>query len=130
MNEQPKCPYCGTEMQMAMSHTFYRCTRCGSTSPEINDLHTAAVTPEEVVTAAALRRYTPTVGRWINPEEAQPEFGRKVLVQNAAGAISVAARSDKFDRPDIFMDDGGMYAQQITAWMPLPEPYQPKGAQK
>ena len=53
------CPYCpdGIEMQMAMSGTHMRCPKCGSTSPVINDLHTACFTPEEIVRTVARRRY-------------------------------------------------------------------------
>lgn len=53
------CPYCpdGVPMKMALSGTNMRCPKCGSTSPVINDLHTAAITPENIVCAAARRRY-------------------------------------------------------------------------
>lgn len=60
MNEHDiLCPYCpdGIPMQMTIGGTQMRCPRCGSTSPSINDLHTAYLTPADIVHAAARRRY-------------------------------------------------------------------------
>lgn len=61
MSEKILCPYCpdGIEMEMAFSGSHMLCPRCRSTSPTINDLHTVVITPEEIVRAAARRRYIP-----------------------------------------------------------------------
>ena len=60
-NEPVMCPYCpaGVPMVMAMSRTHMRCPRCASTSPVVNNLHTAVTEPEEIVLEMARRRYVP-----------------------------------------------------------------------
>lgn len=55
------CPYCpdGVPMRMSMGGTSMRCPKCRSTSPVIDDVHTAVTKREEIVRAAARRRYVP-----------------------------------------------------------------------
>lgn len=59
MNDAILCPYCpdGIPMEISIGGMNMRCPRCSSTSPMIRDLHTAAITPEDIVRAAARRRY-------------------------------------------------------------------------
>ena len=62
-DEKILCPYCREDvpMEMAMSGTHMRCPRCHSTSPLIRDLHTAALTPEDVVRHVAMSRHREAV---------------------------------------------------------------------
>lgn len=72
MNEKILCPYCpeGVPMRMAHSGLNMRCPKCQSTSPVINQLHTAEIELEDVVRAAARRRYVPMLeGKWRNKGE-------------------------------------------------------------
>ena len=57
-------------MRMAHSGVNMRCPKCQSTSPVVNDLHTAEITPEDMVRLAARRRYVPMLeSKWRGKRE-------------------------------------------------------------
>lgn len=56
-----------------------------------------------------------TVGEWIPVQDASPEDGQLVLV-TTNGGVYLVEFDDDLDAPYGDMDD-------VTAWMPIPEPY-------
>lgn len=52
-----------------------------------------------------------------------PENGQDILVTNGCFVWS----DTFFDDNDLYLDSGNDLVEDVTAWMPLPEPYTPEG---
>jgi hypothetical protein len=78
-------------------------------------------TEEEEVEALQMAVETLEQTRWIPVSERLPESDDEVLVTDDAGGLALVG-IDWFDR---FDSDGSRWwcSQNVTAWMPLPEPY-------
>ena len=61
-----------------------------------------------------------TMAEWISGDERLPRMGRKVLVADNTGYVSLAYMTDKGEWiPGFEVKLGGFY---IAHWMPLPDP--------
>lgn len=52
-----------------------------------------------------------------------PENGQDILVTNGCHVWS----DTFFDDDGLYLDSGNVLTEDVTAWMPLPEPYKPDG---
>ena len=101
-------------------------------------IDTRAVREEAMTTYWALKKYEDTgltpeeierlkeQHRWIPVEERLPEDREDVLVYMKRGCILVAWYGPRGKKWHIVPSDVGMLHEDIAAWMPLPEPYQPE----
>ena len=69
--------------------------------------------------------------RWIPCSERLPEEGRRVIVyDNERTCIYIASyEANRYYRGSYWEDDEGLICdfEEISAWMPLPEPYRKEG---
>ena len=66
---------------------------------------------------------------WIPVSERLPEEGEEVLVTTEWGSITIGER---YSANDYSIYDGAVTADddEIIAWMPLPEPYEPQESEE
>ena len=69
--------------------------------------------------------------KWIPCSERLPEEGRRVIVyDNERACIYIASyEADRYYSGSYWEDDEGLICdfEEISAWMPLPEPYREEG---
>ena len=59
---------------------------------------------------------------WIGIKDEKPEPGRKVLLYTRYGYQAIGSRSRSFNDEYNLVGHPYMRTQEITHWMPLPEP--------
>lgn len=81
----------------------------------------------EFISGAALRAET-AKPKWVSVKNQKPETGRKVLLYTRYGYPAIGSRSRSFHDEYSLVGHPFMRTNEITHWMPLPEP--PKEEEK
>jgi len=78
---------------------------------------------EQWIAELEQKRATEHVGRWIPLRDRQPDKFVPVLVHlRGVGSPGVAVASAEFGKWHVYGIDHAMYWENVSHWMPLPEP--------
>lgn len=117
MNEKLKpCPFCGGEaevVRISSNSFFVRCKECTTFRP-------ISESEEE-----AIKLWNERADCWIPVEERLPEYDLPCLVstKNDGDPLSATGIAIAFYDPECEEWEGVKYGK-VTAWMPLPNPYE------